>query len=431
MLRLMLLIFVALYVPTRSDAQQRAYRKYLTQQVMERLKTENADYAENLAAMEDAIRAFSGDVESPKILPLVFHVFHPSAEIILTESQILKQVKKLNEMFDSYTAPVFSEYPNEEVRKFYELGVSSNIRFCVPQSVNDDYAGINFYATNVPNWKDDDAMKKNTTGGATPVDTKHYINVWVVDLANAHAAGYAQMPGGPIGTDGIVIDFDYFLNEDASPDLNPYAEGKTLAHLMASYLGVYELWNEDGKCLDDFVDETPVHSAPHFTIDVSPNSRHFTMCSNGFTVMHMNFMDNTDDVQLALFTEGQKKRMKVMLSPEGLRKDLANETIACLDLSQKSMPLSGRVQKMSNSLLLYPNPASGNVQIRLSAAQSGNATITVVNTLGMQVHAQSYAVIEGNQDILLDCEGFPSGNYFVRVQFSDKTMITKNLYIYH
>jgi hypothetical protein len=425
----MLLIFVVLYVPTRSDAQQRAYRKYLTQQVMERLKTENPDYAANLATMEDNIQSYTGDASEHRTLPLVFHVLHGEEQTFPDEAQILKQVKKLNEIFGTYTAPTFESYPNADVEAFYALGVDCNISFCVPQDVP-GHNGINFYTTAQQTWAADDKMKKTSTGGADVIDNQHFINVWVVDLAEANAAGYAQLPGGTITTDGIVIDKDYLLS-DSTGLISPYMQGKTLAHLVASYLGVYELWNDYDYCKDDFVKETPIHNAPNFSISIESNHRHITMCPNDLIEMYMNFMDNTDDNQLSLFTEGQIKRMKAILSSNGQRGSLANETMACMALGQKQILFVGKVQKTSNTVLLYPNPTSGNVQIRLSVAQSGEVTISVINALGMQVHAQSYLVIEGNQDILLDCERFPMGTYFVRVQFADKSIITKNLYIHN
>jgi hypothetical protein len=310
------------------------------------------------------------------------------------------------------------------------LGVDCNISFCVPQDVP-GHNGINFYTTAQQTWIADDKMKKTSTGGADAIDPQYFINVWVVDLAEINAAGYAQMPGGIVTTDGIVIDKDYLLDDAALASGNLYGAGKTLAHLVANYLGVYELWNEKKPCKDDKVKDTPLHSFPNFVVNIPVGSNHISLCDDGPTMMYMNLMDNTDDEKLVLFTEGQKTRMKAVLSSTGQRGSLANEAIACLALPQRPLPFEGKVQKIENTVLLYPNPTSGNVQIRLSTAQSGEANINVINALGMQIHVQSYHILEGNQDILLDCERFPTGTYFVKVQFADKSIITKNLYIHN
>jgi hypothetical protein len=52
-------------------------------------------------------------------------------------------------------------------------------------------------------------------------------------------------------------------------------------HLVANYLGIYELWNEVTPCLaDDFVDETPNHNAPNDLIGTIAGGHHLNASRN-------------------------------------------------------------------------------------------------------------------------------------------------------
>ena len=47
------------------------------------------------------------------------------------------------------------------------------------------------------------------TGGADPWPADRYLNLWVCNLAGG-LLGYAQFPGGPARTDGVVITYTAF-----------------------------------------------------------------------------------------------------------------------------------------------------------------------------------------------------------------------------
>ena len=55
----------------------------------------------------------------------------------------------------------------------------------------------------------DDGVKKAATGGIAPFDPKTHLNFWVCALTGG-LLGYAQFPGGPAATDGVVINYQAF-----------------------------------------------------------------------------------------------------------------------------------------------------------------------------------------------------------------------------
>ena len=72
------------------------------------------------------------------------------------------------------------------------------------------------------------------------------------------------MPGGPVATDGIVIDYRYFGTGGTA--IAPYDEGRTLTHLVGNYLNLHDLWNDVSRCSDDEVADTPVHNGPNYAL---------------------------------------------------------------------------------------------------------------------------------------------------------------------
>jgi hypothetical protein len=136
------------------------------------------------------------------------------------------------------------------------------------------------------------------------------------------------MPGGPAATDGVVINARYFGIKNDRND--PFGRGKTLTHLVASYLGLYELWNSLEPCFDDRVYDTPVHNDPNAGAGIE--GRHVSTCYGHELEMYMNFMDNTEDSLLCMFTRGQVLRMQGMLSEGGPRNGLVANSACTLTL---------------------------------------------------------------------------------------------------
>ncbi len=75
---------------------------------------------------------------------------------------------------------------------------------------------------------------------------------------------------------------------------------------------------------------------------------------------------------------------------------------------------------------LYPNPTSGNVSVKINSPVSGNAVITVVNTLG-QVLAVKNTVLNGGSNVIeMNVSELPAGLYSVNVE-SNNGSVSKKL----
>lgn len=279
--------------------------------------------------MENSISnyASSGDDGQVINVPVIFHFLTSSGQKGGDAAQVKFQLGVLNKYFGSYT-PEITEFPNSDVKKFVSQGAGAGIQFYTPGKAG-EIPGVNVSAINNvlverKKWGLFNEVQDPKKGGIVALVPDRVVNIWVAEL-DSNNAGYAHLPGVPSGIDGIVIDPDFFGNSMGTARA-PYDQGKTLVHLMGTYLGLYELWNEDEPCKDDLVDDTPLHDgSTRAFVPTDKQGRLVCFCPGTPTAMFMNFMDNSDDSQLSLFTEGQKRRMRAVLISNGLRNNLSKK----------------------------------------------------------------------------------------------------------
>lgn len=303
-----------------SNAQERIYRRFNTQNVRASTIKDFPEYGKNLGFLENTIAAYASKGDDNRIyrVPVIFHVLSSEGKQAPDEAQVRFQLEVLNKCFGSY-APEKKPYTNEALEKFEPMGVSPGIQFYIPETF-EGVKGINFAKAGKTSFGLTNQIQNPKFGGLAPVKPTNVINIWIGELDSTNA-GYAHLPGAPGEVDGIVIDPDFFGNEKGTAKA-PYTQGKTLVHLMGTYLGLNELWNEKDPCADDGVADTPPHHAPSERIRKDAGYKYITMCRGYILAMYMNFMDNTDDEMLTLFTPGQKMRMRAMLAEGGLRSEL-------------------------------------------------------------------------------------------------------------
>lgn len=162
---------------------------------------------------------------------------------------------------------------------------------------------------------DDDSVKSSTTGGIDAWNPDKYANIWVCTLSGG-LLGYAQFPGGPKKTDGVVILNSAFGTKGTATTL--FDLGRTTVHDFGHYFNLRHIWGDTPDCSGgDFVPDTPNAG----TANTGKPSFPSISCSNGPNGdMFMDYMDYTDDDSMCMFTPGQVARMHATL--EGPRKSL-------------------------------------------------------------------------------------------------------------
>ena len=238
-------------------------------------------------------------------IPVVVHVVYKNGSENISDAQIQSQIAILNQDFQKLNADV-----NQTPSVWAPIAADVGIEFCLAQ--RDPFGnatnGITRTSTNVQSFSLNNEVKFSSQGGKDAWDTDQYLNLWVCDLTGG-LLGYAQFPGGPAVTDGVVIGYDNFGNIGTATA--PYNKGRTATHEVGHWLNLVHIWGDEPQCsADDFVSDTPQQKdsnggCPTFPLTSGPGAS----CSGSSGAMFMNYMDYVNDACMFMFTNGQKTRM--------------------------------------------------------------------------------------------------------------------------
>src|SRR5829696_8057257 len=239
-------------------------------------------------------------------IPVVVHVVWNTTQQNISDAQIRSQIDVLNRDFRRTNPDV-----NNTPAPFLPLTADARIEFFLA-NVDPNGApttGIIRRQTTVTSFTGNDAVKSQASGGADPWRSDRYLNMWVCQLGGG-LLGYAQFPGGPAATDGVVITHSGFgTTGTAAP---PFHLGRTATHEIGHWLNLNHIWGDDGTgCTGtDNVADTPNQGGSNVDTPTFPH----VSCGNGPNGdMFMNYMDYVDDPVMVMFTTGQVTRMQAAL----------------------------------------------------------------------------------------------------------------------
>ena len=298
-------------------------------EVLARQLLENPDMKQIMDDIERHTQDFttSGGVQDrvQVTIPVVVHVVYFNSTQNISDAQILSQIDVLNADFRRLNADA-ANTPGA----WQSIAADCEVNFCMATQTPGGLAttGIERRSTTVNGFSTNDNVKRFANGGLDAWDATKYLNLWVCNLSGG-LLGYAQFPGGPAATDGVVCDYAYFGTIGATP---PFHLGRTATHEVGHWLNCYHIWGDDGTSCSgtDQVADTPNQADENYGCPAFPA----VSCSNGPNGdMFMNYMDYTDDACMNLFTNGQKARMQSLFSAGGSRVSLLS--------SQGCQPPSG------------------------------------------------------------------------------------------
>ncbi|MBI1836366.1 MAG: T9SS type A sorting domain-containing protein [Flavobacteriia bacterium] len=286
----------------------------------------------NLQIERDAIENFtqqvikSGEYQKTVVnIPVVVHIVYNTTSQNISDAQIQSQIAILNKDFRKLNSDV-SSTPST----FSSSVADCEINFCLA-SIDPNGAatnGIIRKATSVTSFIDDDKVKYSAQGGDDAWAASKYLNLWICNLGNG-LLGYAQFPGGPAASDGVVINYTAFGNTGTATA--PYNLGRTATHEIGHWLNLYHIGgDQSGGCGNDQVADTPTQKGgstsngtgndygQNFGCPTHPLVRSGE-CSGTTAEMFMNYMDYTDDGCMYMFTNGQKSRMQALFASGGSR----------------------------------------------------------------------------------------------------------------
>lgn len=292
-----------------------AQRSCHTMENHERLIQEHPEIIQNQLEIEsftqNVIANGLNENKAVITIPVVFHILYNTSSQNISEAQILTQLNVLNNDYRKLNSDI-SSVPST----FTSVTADCEINFCLATVDPNGNAttGIIRKSTSVSSFSDNDAMKSSSQGGSDAWPSTSYLNIWVCNLGSG-LLGYAQFPGGPAATDGVVINYTAFGTTGTAQ--SPFNKGRTATHEVGHWLNLRHIWG-DATCGNDYVSDTPVHNTSNYGCPSHPKSN---SCGTN-AELFMNYMDYTDDACMYMFTSGQKSRMQALFASGGARASL-------------------------------------------------------------------------------------------------------------
>ena len=256
---------------------------------------------ENETTRRRALGFIAAELKLAKIKVVVNVVYQDPSQNI-SDAQINSQIKALNLDFRA---------KNSDKKKtpavWNGLVADSQVEFVLYKVTRTQTTQSSFGA--------DDGVKRASTGGVAPLNPSRYLNLWICALGDG-LLGYAQFPGGPKSTDGVVINYRAFGTMGTAQ--SPFKKGRTATHEVGHYFNLRHIWGDTEDCTgSDLVADTPNCAGPNFGKPAFPK----VSCSNGPSGdMFVNYMDYVDDAAMFMFTPQQVARMRTAL--DGPRRTL-------------------------------------------------------------------------------------------------------------
>ena len=308
MMAKLIIALLSLTAISQLSAQQKCSSSSYQQEELRRnpslIKTINSLEVFAAQSVENAIASRTSEIIIK--IPVVVHILYRTPTEKVTDAQVNSQIDALNKYFrrrnsDTANTPAY----------FRQFAADCEIEFQLASSDSRSRSttGIIRKYTPVTKWKADDQMKFSTSMGDDAWDPKSYLNIWVCNLGDG-LLGYAQFPGGPANTDGVVVLNTAFGN--VGNVVAPFNLGRTTTHEVGHWLNLRHIWGDTEDCSgSDFIGDTPNQQFPNRG---KPSFPHAT-CGNGpHGDMFMNYMDYVDDAAMFMFTKGQVERMQVAIS---------------------------------------------------------------------------------------------------------------------
>ena len=243
-------------------------------------------------------------------IPIHFNVVYKTSAENISNAQLQTQVDVLNEDYG------YTNADRNNISTTVFAGVVAGpikIKFSW-----DPATGTTRKASTKTSWRTNDDVKRTSRGGIDPTSPTTKLNIWVCNLSNS-ILGYAQFPGGPAATDGVVLDNNCTGRGSGYSLFANYNLGRTATHEVGHWLNLRHIWG-DATCGNDQVNDTPTHNTSNGGCPTYP---HLSTCAGTPIEMTMNYMDYTYDRCMYMFSAGQAARMMATFSSATARASFA------------------------------------------------------------------------------------------------------------
>ncbi len=287
----------------RQCGSMQEYERLLEEQPSFRTNQQRAEEFTARAVASGEARRVSSTLVT---IPTVVHVLHHTAAENISKAQVRSQLTALTHDYRSTNADT-TQVPEAWKGLVADAKIEFELATVDPDGEPTD--GIVRVRTERTSFGTGDAVKRAGQGGSPAWPTDAYLNIWVCTLSGG-LLGYAQFPGGPKATDGVVVSNAAFGTTGTASA--PFDRGRTLTHEVGHWLNLRHIWGDTLDCSGgDRCPDTPNCAGPNYGSPEFPS----TSCGNAPNGdMFMNYMDYVDDAAMFMFTAGQVARMNACLA---------------------------------------------------------------------------------------------------------------------
>ena len=249
------------------------HRQCGVQQVNERLIEQDPNLRARQQRLEqDAARAIErGDAQRVwrklVTIPVVVHVVYKRSAENISDAQVKSQIDVLNK---DYRATNTDKSKVPDVWKGLVADPNIAFKLATKDPKGKSTTGITRTKTTRDSFGTGDSVKRKADGGVNPWPTDRFLNFWICNLGEG-LLGYAQFPGGPAKTDGVVILYTAFGTKGAAAA--PFNLGRTATHEVGHWLNLRHIWGDRTDCTGtDHVSDTPKAQMPNYGTPASRTS---------------------------------------------------------------------------------------------------------------------------------------------------------------
>ena len=199
--QIVLALGLILGIILNANGQRSIYPIIRTNEAQELIRENNVELTKQEKSGRDVHNFSETTIPNNKKIGLIFHILYNTEDEKLSIAQVNSQIEALNRDFNLVLPN--RKHPYAKSKKYQIFPEEVDITFCLA-SFDGVISPINYVATNRKDWGYDNEIKNVRTQGATSFSPDQYVNIWVANMADS-IGGYAQMPGGPIATDGICL----------------------------------------------------------------------------------------------------------------------------------------------------------------------------------------------------------------------------------
>jgi len=417
---IMLLCFSLITLKARSQDRQRCATDEHLLFIIKQNPSLAYTMKKNEVSFENWIASHIGERSNGTIatIPVIVHVIYNTSNENISDAQVQSQIKVFNQDFERLNPDTIMTRPI-----FKSVVANCHIQFCLAKQDPNGFLtnGIVHIKTNVTAFGTLDSMKFTSCGGDDAWPDSEYLNIWVCNMANEYL-GYAQYPGGPDATDGIVTDYTAFGDTDNVEE--PYNKGRTSTHEVGHWLNLYHPFNNGcvGTTLStcdtsgDYCCDTPPEAEPWYgCLSGAPTMN--TCGGSNMPDMIENFMDYTEDSCMNIFTQDQSARMTATLNT--IRKSILTSK-GCITGIESGIEQNS----FDMALSVFPNPTNSNFTVRVAQPKYTNVTIQVFNLFGQLI---SSSLINDNKQLetSFKISDSPAGDYIIKISSNSDFVVKK------